>query len=133
MNNTLNDIMKRLKEFAPKKCKGFVEITLPIVLNINGTVLNLRIESTDLGYKICYPYDLFYDANRSQKWYYNLFLKNDKNYHCDLQVNDSVIYKNYDNEYNIAVAVSDFVHFFVLLDNFIINNQIIGNEENFDY
>ena len=101
-------------------------------MQINGGLLDLRIIPCKTCYKLCCLDNLFLETNRNLEWYYKTFHKYDKNYHYDIKLSDNIFYKEFDKEFNIIVAISEFVHFFVLLDEFIINNAVIGNEENFD-
>ena len=60
-----------------------------------------------------------------------IFEKFDKNHHYSIGLKRGKICKDYHAEFNIVVAVNEFIRFFIMLDDFIINNDVIGHEENF--
>jgi hypothetical protein len=35
------------------------------------------------------------------------------------------------NDFNVAVAINDFLRFMIMFDDFIVNNNVIGREEDF--
>ena len=130
----MQDILKRLStEFSAKQMKNYIKLNLPLVTWTNGGLLELRIKLKEDGYTIYCPVNLFEEMNAGgeQEYYFNIFEKNDKNYHFDIKIKDGKIYKDYPSNYNIAVAINEFIRFYVKLDDFIINNEVIGNEENF--
>jgi len=131
----MQDIFKRLStEFSAKQMKNYIKLNLPLVTWTNGGLLELRIKLKEDGYDIYCPVNLFEEKNAGgeQEYYFNIFEKNDKNYHFDIKIKDGKIYKDYPSNYNIAVAINEFIRFYVKLDDFIINNEVIGNEENFE-
>jgi len=127
----MQNILERLKSFSPKQNNNHISITIPLVIVIDGGLLDLIIEQIDNGYKIYSPRDFFSEANGSQEFYYNIFENKDKSYHYEMKIQDNIIYKEFSNEYNIVVALSEVIRFFVLFDDFIINNGVVGNEEDF--
>jgi len=128
----MHNLYEKLKKFSPKQKKTYIEITLPIVLFIDGGLLDLRIKQESDGYMIWFPRNLFYDANGSQEFYYNIFENYDNNYHYDIQIKNGKIFKKYPNSANITVSVNEFIRYFILLDDFILENDVIGHEENFN-
>ena len=66
------------------------------------------------------------------EYYFNIFERHDKNYHYDIQIKKGKIYKDYPSNYNIAVAINEFIRFYVLFDDFIMQNSVIGREECFE-
>lgn len=127
----INSILKRLQGFFPKKRYSHIDIELPVSMTVSGGLLRLRIKETRGGYTVFCPDNHFSEANESQEWYFNAFMKHDTAYHYDVDIKGGVIYKDFEDDFSPTVAVSHLVHFFVLFDNFIINNEVIGNEDNF--
>lgn len=128
----MQNILKRLKtEFSAKQKKDYILLLLPVVINLDSGLLNLRIAETETGYTISCPRNFFVDANESLEFYFNVFEKYDKNYHYDMQIKKGKLTKDYSQETNIITAINEFVRFIILFDNFIINNDVIGNEEHF--
>ena len=133
----MQEIFKRLStEFCAKQLKNnIIKLTLPLVTWTDGGLLELRIKLKEDGdYTIYSPTNLFVEKNAggSQTYYFKLFEKNDKNYHFDMKIKNGKIYKDYASNYNIAVAINEFIRFYVMLDDFIINNSVIGHEEDFE-
>ncbi|MBQ4558426.1 MAG: hypothetical protein IJA61_03520 [Clostridia bacterium] len=127
----MQNILERLKSFSLKQNNNHISITIPLVIVTDGGLLDLIIEQIDNGYKIYCPRDFFSEANGSQEFYYSIFENKDKSYHYEMKIQDNIIYKEFSNEYNIVVALSEVIRFFVLFDDFIINNGVVGNEEDF--
>lgn len=133
----MQEIFKRLStEFCARQLKNnIIKLTLPLVTWTDGCLLELRIKLKEDGdYTIYSPTNLFVEKNAggSQKYYFNIFEKHDKNYHYDIKIKNGKIYKDYASDYNIAVAINEFIRFYVMLDDFIIKNSVIGHEEDFE-
>ncbi len=127
----IESIMKRLAAFAPVRREGCVDVTLPVVMYIDGGLLELRIIPDAQGYTVASTRDLFCEANGDQEFYFSIFSKWAQNEHYGMQIRDGVIYKTFDAEYSVTVALDECIRFFITLDQFIINNGVIGSEENF--
>lgn len=131
----MQDILKRLKnEFAVKERKNYIDVTIPVVMCTNGGLIDLRIKEKEDGYKITCLSNLFLEANVSSdnEFYYKIFDKYDNDYHYDMQIKNGKVYKEYNSDQNIVVAINEFVRYFIKLDDFIINNDVIGNEKDFE-
>lgn len=131
----MEEIFKRLKnEFSAKMLKDCVKVTIPLVITLNGGLLDLGIKRTEDGYMIYCPTNIFLEANAQgdQVYYFNIFEKFDKSYHYDIKIKDGEFYKEYSSDSNVVVAINDFIRFFVKLDDFFINNNVIGNEKDFE-
>ena len=59
-------------------------------------------------------------------------MKNDKNYHYDMQIVNDVIYKEYPKNRSITTALDEVIRFFILFDDYIMHNDVIGHEEDFE-
>lgn len=131
----MQDIFKRLStEFSAKQMKNYIKISMPLVTWIDGGLLELRIKLTENGYTIYCPTNLFLEKNAggNQKYYFTIFEKCDENYHYDIKIRNGKIYKDYESNYNIAVAINEFIRFYVMFDDFIMKNNVIGHEEYFE-
>ncbi len=129
----MQDIMKRLsRDFTAIKVDGAIEITFPVVINTCGGLVTLRIEEHEDSYTITHPEDIFSDrGNDTLEFYYGLFKKHNKQYHYDVELKGGVLTKECPGDYNVAVALSDFIRFMIMFDDFFIDNEVIGNEESF--
>ena len=106
-------------------------MTLPVVIYINNAFLELTVTPYDDEYEIACKEDLFQDANGNQEFYFDIFTAYDNNHHYGLEIEDGVIFKRYPNEYSLTVALNEFIRAFILLDDFIISKDVIGNEDSF--
>lgn len=125
--------MRSLKKFCFRKVKGgYIDITLPVVVNIDGGLIELRIKAEKESYSVWSKRDFFSEANADLEYYYNIFEKFDKCYHYDISVKRGRLFKEYNLEQSVVTMVDEFVRLILNLDNFIINNSVIGNEEKFN-
>ena len=130
----MQDIKKRLfEDFSPKEQDGYFEIEFPVVINTSGTLVSLRIEQEEDKYIITHPENIFSDrGNDTLEFYYRLYKKHNKDFYLDVKPIDGVLTMECEDNVNVAVAISDFIRFMIAFDDFLINNGVIGNEENFD-
>jgi hypothetical protein len=129
----MQDIKKRLlTDFAAKERDGYFEIEFPIVINTSGTLVALRIEQLEDKYIITHPEDIFSDrGNDDLEFYFSLFMKHYKGYTYGVELVDGTLTKVCKNDYNVAVALSDFIRFIIIFDDFFTENNVIGREEEF--
>ena len=129
----MQDIMNRLsKDFTPVQKNEYIEIPFPVVINTSFDLVTLRIYQREDGYTITHPEDIFSEmGNATLEFYFNLFKKHNKDYFYGVELKDGVLTKECENNYNVAVALSDFIRFMIYFDDFFTNNGVIGNEENF--
>lgn len=120
----MQDYFKNLGVFKVIKNDNLIQITIPLAININYNLLKLNIAIDSNGYTICDDGKTFKNLNNSANFYYNLFIKN-SNQHFDIQLRDNKLIKQYPDNFNIQVAINEFVRFFVYLDDYIIDNNII--------
>ena len=129
----MQDIKKRLLEdFHAVERDGAVEIELPVVINTADILVALRIEQRADDYIITHPDDIFSDrGNDTLEFYYGIFRKHMPECYYDVKIVDGVLTMQCKNNYNVAVAISDFIKFMIMFDDFIVNNNVIGREEDF--
>ena len=129
----MQDIKKRLLEdFHAVERNGAVEIELPVVINTADILVALRIEQRADDYIITHPDDIFSDrGNDTLEFYYGIFRKHVPECYYDVKIVDGVLTMQCKNNYNVMVAISDFIKFMIMFDDFIVNNNVIGREEDF--
>ena len=129
----LQKIYKSLNSYGAKLFKNYIKVKIPLVIWTNGDVLELKIKQSKDGFTVYCPTNIFLDANEQgdQDFYVNIFEKHDKNYHYDIKIKNGKIYKNYQQEASVTVAINEFIRYYVMLDDFILKNDVIGNEQNF--
>ena len=125
------DIIDDLEMFKPVQGDGYVDLTLPVALDFAFSLIELRITPHEDTYTIELPFDIFYDTNGDADFYIDIFERHDKNCHYGIAVKDGVICKEYQNDYNPTRAIDQFIRYFIYLDDFLIKNDVIGHEEDF--
>ena len=113
-----------LKIFQPSKNGENIDITVPVIMDMNYGILKLSIIPNENGYTVCDDGKNFSEFSHSAKYYYDLFMKKNKNLNFDIKLDGETIYKNYPDNFNVIVAVNEFIRFFVYLDDFILKNNI---------
>ena len=129
----MQDIKKRLfEDFSAKEQGGCFKMEFPIVLNTSGSLVALRIRQLEDKYIITHPEDIFSErGNDTLDFYYRIFKKHNKDSYFAVDLIDGVLTMECPDNHNVAVTISDFIKFMICFDDFIINNNVIGNEENF--
>lgn len=129
----MQDIMNRLsRDFVPMEKNEYIEVPLPIAINTSFTLVTLRIYQREDGYTITHPEDIFSEmGNATLEFYFDLFKKHNKDCFYGVELKNGILTKECKNNYNIAVAISDFIRFMIYFDDFFTNNGVIGNEESF--
>ncbi|HBP43338.1 MAG TPA: hypothetical protein DD621_01440 [Clostridiales bacterium] len=120
----MQNYYENLKAFNPIKKEKYFEITVPVAMDINHNLLKLYIKQLDNGYMIYDDGQLFKEYNSTTQYYYNLFINNNE-HNYDIKLKDDRFYKTYPDNFNIQVAINEFVRFFVYLDDYILDNDII--------
>ena len=109
------NIKRDLEYFKPVNKDGYIEVILPVVIKIYSACLRLRIYNTANGFLIRDDGDTFYDANEDSEYYYNLYKKSNMNDY-NILLKDDYFYKEYPSNFNINVALDEFIRFFINLD-----------------
>ena len=126
------DVMEYLETFSPRQGDGYVDFTVPVLFYSAHTFLDLRIIPGEDTYTVLCPDDLFYEANGPQERYFNIFMSRDEHYHYDMEIRDNIIFRTFENDFNPNVAVDEVIRFFVRFDDYILENDVIGHEEDFE-
>ena len=66
-----------------------------------------------------------WDAINDGEYYLNLFNQNDKNYHYEIKLKDNRICKFYKYDYSLMSALDEFIRFFIYLDTYMRDNNIV--------
>lgn len=112
------NIIKELEYFKPIQKENYVEVIIPVAIKIFKACLRLRIYNKENGYVISDDGYAFYDSNEDSEYYYDLYKKNNK-YHYNILLKDNYFYKEYESNFNINVALNEFVRLFIYLDDFV--------------
>lgn len=126
------DVIERFKDFAPKQMDGYFELTVPLVIQTCGGLLTLRVIPKEDSYVISYEEDLFYEHNRDARYYFDLFNEYDTDYHYGIELKNDVFCKEYQDEFNVVVAIDEFIRFFARFDDFLMYNAVFGTEHEID-
>lgn len=118
------DFINKLDLYKPIKKDGYIELKCPVFIKILNDYLVLRIYQKDDGdYTIKDCGSLFKGYKYDSKYYYDLF--NDyKKYNYLVEVEGDIFYSDYRYDYSVRMAISNFVRFYVYLDDYIISNNL---------
>ena len=110
-----------------EKCENgkYFVVELPVAIYFNFQRLTLYIYPVDDGYYISDDGKTFVEKNNSAKYYYDLFNKKDKNFHYNIELKNDYLCKKYRFDVSLIASIDEFVRFFVFLDEFIQNNNIV--------
>lgn len=100
------------------------EIELPVVLYFNYQRLRLYIYPVDDGYYVSDDGEAFIEHSCDTQHYFDLFNKEDKSYHYEIELKDDHICKKYEYDFSLMSALDEFIRFFILLDEFMNKNDI---------
>lgn len=121
-----NRILNQLEIYKTTDHGDYIEIELPVALDFNFQLLSLRIYPISLteGYYISDNGRAFLERyTDSTRYYFDMFTENDRNDHFEIQVANDYFYKKYAFNFNVRVAINQFIRFFVYLDDYIMNND----------
>lgn len=121
----MQDYFKNLDIFKPKKNDNSIEITIPIAMDINNNLPKLTVTQIDGGYIICDDGKTFSRLNFSADYYFNLFTQKNSSHSYQIKLDGNKLTKQYPDNFNIQVAVNEFVRFFACLDDFILDENLI--------
>ena len=127
----MNNLMNVLSAFAPTENNGRIYITVPMVVSLSQGPLELVITQEENAYTLFCPTNFFEDANESQQFYFDLFKRHFNGYYYDMEIEGGLFTKSYHTEHSPLHAINDFVRFTILLDNFMLENDVIGHESDF--
>ena len=115
------NIMKDLSTFAPVDCGEYVSLTTSALFHNNFCKVTFHIYPGLKGYSIVMEdEDFFYHCNCSSgEYYYKRFTNECSCEKFGIQFMEERFYKDYPNNYNIIVAIDEFVRYFIYLDDFI--------------
>ena len=117
----MQDYFKELQVFKPVQKDGYIEMTLPVALDFCFSLLTVNIYTYEDSFKICTSKNYFKNCNDTSSYYYELFNKNDKNNHYNIQLENDIFFKEYPKNYNPNVALNEFARFFLYLNDFYSN------------
>ena len=103
----------------------YYEIELPVVLYFNYQRLTLYVYPIDDGYYVSDDGETFIEHCEDTEYYYNKFMSEDKHHHYGIELKDEHICKKYRFDYSLMSALDEFIRFFVHLDNFMRDNDIV--------
>ena len=122
-------VISWFEEFFPRfQGDGIADVKTPVLLYLTGAFLSLRIQEKADRYTVGITENLFADANESQEHYFKIFEKYGKHQHC-MQCREGRIERDFSLDFNLNVAMDECIRFFILFDDFFLDNDVIGHEE----
>ena len=124
------NVVSWFEEFFPRfHGNGIADVKTPILLYLTGSFLSLRIETKADRYTVGITEDLFADANASQERYFKIFEKYDTHHHYCMQCREGRIERDFSLDFSLNVAMDECIRFFTVFDDFFLENDVIGHEE----
>ena len=109
-----------------KEKNGYYEIKTPLLIRMAHCSLVLRIIPLEDSYVVSDDGLLFAECgNHDTAFYYNHYVKNCGYPNYGIQLEGNFFYKKYDNSYTPLAAISDFIHFFIYLEEHIEKSGIL--------
>ena len=121
---TTDDILSGLSVFEPHRGDRCAEWHLPIILQMNGQCLTLRITPGETGFTVSDGAYTFEDFCENTEYYFDLFLKKRKKVCAGFEVKNEEISKKYEKNIGMVAALDECIRFFIALDEFIIKNRL---------
>ena len=117
------ELVELMKDFEGFRCEVkegcYLKWKLPLAMDISWNLLTLYIVPTDKGYIISDEGGLFKERMRGgEEYYFKKYCENEERCTYGIKVKDGYFYKEFPRNYNPQVAISDFIRFFVALDDF---------------
>ena len=114
---TLNEIVEHFKIFEPQIKDNYVEINLPIILNITHNCITFRIFPNKNGYTISDGGYTFENCNNSASFYFSPFAqKHDKLCQSFTLNENEEITKTYSENDSLTTALDEFIKLLIKLD-----------------
>ena len=124
------DVISWFEEFFPRfQGDRVADLQMPLLMYLTGSFLSLRIETKADRYTVGITEDLFEDANESQEHYFKIFEKYDTHHHYCMQCREGRIERDFSLDFNLNVAMDETLRFFAVFDDFFLENNVIGHEE----
>ena len=128
----LDVLMRVLERYAPRKTEdGRLELELPVVTYTSGGCVTLLITPSADGYTVALSPEHFYGITDHPEIYHEIFVRHGSGERYGVAPVDGTLGKSLTREDNPIVAVSDVARYAIALDDFLIANDVIGNESAF--
>lgn len=120
----MRNIINELEYFNVCKRADHFEIRCPVFIKMIDDYLILKIYQNDDGdYTIKDNGELFKGYQNDSRYYYDLFIKN-KGFNYLVELDGDLFFSDYRYDYNVRIALSNFIRFYVYLDDYIISNNL---------
>lgn len=110
---------------------GSIHVEYPVVIETDFTLVELDIYPNEDGYLIVTGDNMFTRHNDHAKYYIDLFEQYDKNCHYDITLNGDVLQKQYSGDFNVRVAVNEFIRYLIYFDDFMLAYDLIGSGDKY--
>lgn len=118
----MQDYMGALSKFTPIDNGEYIKLNTNVLFENSFCRVTLHIYIDEKGYTIVHEDEgFFYHCSyNNPEYYYKRFTEEDKTHcHFNIQFIEGKFYKDYAYDFNILVAVNEFVRYFIYLDDFI--------------
>ena len=121
---TPDDILQGLSVFAPQKIGRYVEVHMPLILDMNKQCLTLRIIPAETGFFISDGAYTFEDFCESTEYYFRLFSKKYEKMCAGFSVENDAIVKKYEKNTSLICAIDEYIRLLITLDKFVSENGL---------
>ena len=128
----MQDYFKLLNSLNPQiNDDGSIHVEYPVCLDVDFTIVELDIFPNEEGYLIVTGDNMFTRHNDNAKYYIDLFEQYDKNCHYGIQLDGDLLKKQYEHDFSILPAVSEFIRYLIYFDDFMLAYDLIGSGDKF--
>lgn len=120
----VKEIVDALKIFEAQEKDGFIEINLPLILDMNNQCLVLNITPDKDGFVVSDGGFTFENFNEVAKHYFDMFASAFAEKCEGVEVCGEQICKRYKDNTSIIFALNEFIRFFIELDKFVYENHL---------
>ncbi|MBQ9714815.1 MAG: hypothetical protein IJV77_00225 [Clostridia bacterium] len=128
----MQDYFKNLTSLnAQQNEDGVIHVEYPVVIETDFTLAELDIFPNEQGYLVVTGDNMFTRHNDNAKYYIDLFEQYGKNCHYGIALNGDVLQKQYSGDFNVRVAVNEFIRYLIYFDDFMLTYDVIGNGDKY--
>ena len=120
----VKEIVDALKIFEAQEKDGFIEINLPIILDMNNQCFVINITPDKGGFVVSDGGFAFENFNDTAKHYFDMFASAFAEKCEGFEVCGEQVCKRYADNTSLIFALNEFIRFFIEFDNFIFQNHL---------
>ena len=120
----VKEIVDALKIFEAQEKDGFIEINLPLILDMNNQCFVINIKPDKGGFMVSDGGFAFENFNEVAKHYFDMFASAFAEKCEGFEVRGEQICKRYADNTSLIFALNEFIRFFIEFDKFVCENHL---------